>query len=138
MTIMFYPHEEDMQKGSAKDRLETLLEAAERYKTIMLDMVAKNMETTAAMAASNNRLSVPREVTHAFNWQEIAKMMREIREMPETNHASRASKADHLTKLAEIYEVLRAAKMPKLEAVRLALVNEANQLRSASSSSQVA
>ena len=134
MAIMFYPHEEDMQNGSAKERLDMLLEAAERYKAITLDMAAKSIETPGAVSA---KLAVPREMTHAFNWQEVARMLREIREMPEANQSSRVSKADHLTKLAEIYEILRAAKMPKLEAVRLALMNEANHLRG-SSSSQVA
>ena len=97
-------------------------------------LAAKSIETPGAVSA---KLAVPREMTHAFNWQEVARMLREIREMPEANQSSRVSKADHLTKLAEIYEILRAAKMPKLEAVRLALMNEANHLRG-SSSSQVA
>jgi hypothetical protein len=35
--------------------------------------------------------------------------------------------------LASVYEVLRAARMPKLEAVRMALMNEATQLRSVGS-----
>jgi hypothetical protein len=52
--------------------------------------------------------------------------------LPEHNQASRLTKAGYLAKLAEVYEVLRGAKMPKLEAVRLALINEANQLKSAS------
>ena len=42
---------------------------------------------------------------------------------------NKLAKADHLKKLAEVYEVLRAARMPKLEAVRLALMNESMQLR---------
>lgn len=127
MNIMFYPHEDDMQNGSTKDRLDTLLEAAERYKGIVLDITSKDSDT-----ASSTKLSTPREIAHAFNWQEVAKILREIREMPEINQSSRETKADCLNKLAEIYEVLRAAKMPKLEAVRLALVNEAKQLHRAS------
>ncbi len=34
-----------------------------------------------------------------------------------------------LTKHADVYEVLRGAKMSKLEAVRLALISEAAQLK---------
>jgi hypothetical protein len=126
MALMFYPHEEDIQNGTIKEKLDILLEAAERYKATVLDVNQGSVGKT---------ISVPREMTHAFNWQEIAKILREIREMPEANEATRVTKADCLMKLAEIYEALRAAKMPKLEAVRLALVNEANQLRAASNSS---
>ena len=72
---------------------------------------------------------IPRDMTHAYNWDELAKVMREIREMPEANSAAKLVKAGRLTKLAEVYEVLRGAKMAKLEAVRIALMNEANQLK---------
>ena len=71
----------------------------------------------------------PKEIKVAFNWQEVAKLMREIREMPENNASSKATKADRLTRLSEIYEVLRGAKMPKLETVRASLLGEANHLR---------
>jgi hypothetical protein len=133
MAIMFYPHEDDIQNGTIKEKLDILLEAAERYKSVILDTAAKQAEV-----AGDGKLSIPREIAHAFNWQEIAKILREIREMPEINQSGRVTKADYLNKLAEIYEVLRGAKMPKLEAVRLALVNEVNQLRRASGASQVA
>ncbi|HLB57552.1 MAG TPA: hypothetical protein VJL60_01930 [Gammaproteobacteria bacterium] len=130
MGMIFYPHDEDLQTGSIKEKLETLLEAAERYKAVILDLAAKNTEGGVAVSVKR----APREMTHAYNWQEIAKVLREIREMPEANKSGRLLKADSLTKLAEIYEVLRAAKMPKLEAVRLALVNEATQLKGAGTS----
>ena len=133
MALTFYPHEDDLKASPILEKLAVLLEAAERYKAIILEIAAKNVDVTA----ETKKRMVPREVQHAFNWEEIARLLRELRNLPESNHASRMTKADHLTKLAEIYEVLRAAKMPKLEAVRLALVNEAAQLRG-TSSSQVA
>jgi len=127
MAIMFYPHEEDMQSGTIKEKLELLLDAAERYKAVVLDTATKNTEVSDP---SGGRLvAVPREMAYAFNWQEIAKLFREVREIPESSQTTRVTKADYLAKLAEIYEILRGAKMPKLEAVRLALINEANHLR---------
>lgn len=126
MPITFYPHEEDIAPGTIKEKLETLLNAAERYKSAILDVAAKTAEVDATKA----RLT-PKDIAHAFQWQEIALLLRQIRELPENNPATRQTKIEHLTKLAEVYEMLRAARMPKLEAVRLALINEANHLRSA-------
>jgi hypothetical protein len=126
MAIMFYPHEEDMESVTLSIRLERLMEGAERYKSIVLETATKSAETNADSA----KRMLPRELTYSYNWQELAKLLRELREMPEQNSANRLTKAGYLTKLAEIYEVLRSAKMPKLEAVRLALVNEASQLKS--------
>ena len=125
MPITFYPHEEDVSVGSIKEKLEILLVAAERYKSAILD-VTKSPEVAIDAKA---RLT-PKEIQHAFQWQEIALVLRLIRDLPENNQASRLTKIEHLTKLAEVYEMLRAAKMPKLEAVRLALVNEASHLSS--------
>lgn len=122
MPISFYPHPEDLQSGSVKEKLETLMEAAERYKAAVLDAAAKPVET-------NQKRLAPSDLTNAFNWQELAKMLRELRDLPEINQSSRLTKADYLNKLADVYEVLRGAKMPKLEAVRLALINEAKQLK---------
>ncbi len=127
MTIMFYPHEEDMESGAIPARLELLMAGAERYKAVILENAAKSAEVNLDPA----KRMTPRELTYAYNWQELARLLRELREMPEQNPASKATKAGHLAKLAEIYEILRGAKMPKLEAVRLALVNEVNQLKSA-------
>lgn len=126
MPITFYPYSEDLQSGSPKQRLETLMEAAERYKAAVLDAASKN----ADLAADPQKRSSPGELTHAYNWQELAKILRELRELPEVNQSSRLTKAELINKLAEVYEVLRGAKMPKLEAVRLALINEAKQLSS--------
>ncbi len=128
MPITFYPHEEDISVGTIKEKLEILLTAAERYKAAILDAATKTSEATMDAKAR----MAPKEITHAFQWQEIAFVLRQIRELPESNQANRAVKIEHLTKLAEVYEMLRAAKMPKLEAVRLALINEANHLRSTS------
>ncbi len=123
MAIMFYPHDEDVGSAAIPARLELLLAGAERYKSIIL-------ETTAKPVESDSKRMAPRELAHAYNWQELARLLRELRELPEQNQPNRLTKAAYLNKLAEIYEVLRGAKMPKLEAVRLALINEANQLKS--------
>jgi hypothetical protein len=123
MPLSFYPHDEDIGMSSINDRLEILMNAAERYKAIIMDAKSVYADGDAEKKVT------PKDLKVAFNWQELAKVLREIREQPEGNVSSRALKADQLTKLAEIYEVLRAAKMPKLEAVRMALMNEANQLR---------
>ena len=126
MPVIFYPHDDDIELGSLQEKLEVLMEAAERYKAAVLDSASPLLDT------EGKRRSTPREIGIAFNWQEIAKILREIREMPESNLSSKTAKGDRLTRLAEIYEVLRGAKMPKLEAVRIALMNEAKQLRGGS------
>ena len=127
MALTFYPHEDDLhQEARVEEKLDVLLEAAERYKAAVLEMAK-----TEVMPDSKKRVS-PREQTLAYNWEEIAKLLREIRELPESNKADKLKKANLLTKLAEIYEVLRGAKMAKLEAVRVALISEANQLRGGS------
>ena len=126
MAIMFYPHEEDIESSALPARLELLMIGAERYKSIVLETAAKSAE----VPVDPKKRNVPRELPYAYNWQELSKLLRELRELPEQNPAARITKSNHLAKLAEIYEVLRSAKMPKLEAVRLALINEANQLKS--------
>ena len=125
MAIIFYPHDDDLHTNSAGDKLEVLMGAAERYKAIILEMAAKTPE----LSAEQKKRNTPKEAEHAFNWEELAKLLRELRELPENNQTNRLSKAEKLQKLSEVYEVLRGAKMPKLEAVRLALVNEVKQLR---------
>lgn len=125
MPLTFYPYEEDIESSSMQEKIELLLDAAERYKAIVLETAAKPPETNGG-----KRRGTPKDISAAFNWGEIAKLLREIRELPEANQVNKIAKAEYLTKLAEIYESLRAAKMAKLEAVRLALINEASQLRS--------
>lgn len=124
MPIVFYPHEDDLENSSLQEKLEVILDAAERYKAIVLDVAS-----TPKAAADPKKRVTPKDLTAVFNWDEIAKLLKQIRELPESTTNNKIIKADRLTKLAEIYEVLRAAKMPKLEAVRLALMNEATQLR---------
>jgi hypothetical protein len=128
VALVFYPYSDDVQKGTLDERIALLMEAAERFKAVVLDTNTKT---------DNNDLGIkrttPRDLTATYNWEEISRVLREIRELPEINKADKAKKGDLLAKLAEVYEVLRAAKMPKLEAVRLALMGEATQLRSASS-----
>lgn len=123
--MTFYPHEDDVSSGTLEQRLDALMEGAERFKAAVLDAAEKPL--IAADAAK--RRTTPRGITVAFNWEEIARTLREIREIPESNSAQKLSKADKLMKLAEVYEVLRGAKMPKLEAVRIALVNEAAEIK---------
>jgi hypothetical protein len=121
MTLVFHPHPEDADKGSLMERIDVLMNAAQLYRASVLDLTAKNIEP--------KKITVPRELDISYNWEEIARVLRETRELPEGNKVDKERKSQLLTKLAEVYEILRAAKMSKLEAVRLALVSEANQLR---------
>lgn len=123
MALIFYPHAEDVQNGSLADRVEVLMDAASRFKAAVLEVKVD----VAAPDASKR--STPRDQAIAFNWEEIAVLLREIRDSAEASKTDKVKKADLLTKLADVYEVLRGAKMSKLEAVRLALISEANQLR---------
>lgn len=125
MSLSFYPHSDDLQNGTFEQRLDLLQEAAERYKAIITD-TSKTPQEEAV-----KKIATPRDQEAAFNWEEIARILREIRELPEMDKNDKRRKGNLLRKLAEIYEILRAAKMPKLEAVRLALISEASQLGSA-------
>lgn len=126
MAIIFYPHEDELESSTVVQRLEVLLESAERYKAIVLDLAGKGLEVVTG--DGERKAGTPRDITHSYNWAEIARLLGDIRALPESSTASKLAKADRLAKLAEIYEVLRGAKMAKLEAVRLALINEAKQL----------
>ncbi len=126
MALIFYPNIDEPLRGPTADKIDILMEAAERYKAVVLDEKSHLNEPGKPDEA---RRIAPRELTAAFNWSEAARVMREIRELAESNPQEKARKAEYLTKLAEVYEVLRAAKMSKLEAVRLALISEAKQLR---------
>ena len=123
MTVMFYPQEDELITSTLDQKLEVLLESAQRYKAFVLDASAKAVEGSGA-----KKRITPRDLTHAYNWEEIAKLLHQLRDLPENNPSAKLAKATKLKKLAEIYEVLRAAKMPKLEAVRIALMNESSQL----------
>ncbi len=127
MPITFYPQEDDMQ-ASVEDRLEVLKEAAERYKALVLDAGTPIIMSADSDSDAEKKILSPRNLRVSFNWQEMAKILREIRELTESNQTSKLTKAGYLKKLAEVYEILRGAKMPKLEAVRLALMNESEQL----------
>jgi biopolymer transport protein ExbD len=125
MPINFYPYEEDLKKDvnmPMEERIEILLEAAERFKAIVTD-------PSNVLVSENKQGTVPSDLKYAYNWDGLSQALREVRQLPEGNPNDKRIKSDRLLKLAEVYEVLRAAKMQKLEAVRLALVNEANQLR---------
>jgi hypothetical protein len=125
MALIFYPAIDDADRGTLQERIERLAESAERYKAVILDEASKPVVS----AETAKRLSVPRDQAAAYNWDEISRVLRLVREMPEGSRQDKFMKGEMLTKLAEIYEVLRAAKMSKLEAVRLALISEANQLK---------
>lgn len=127
MPLIFYPNPDDSQKGmlSLEERIEILMDAAERYKAVVLD----EKSAKEKLAEQATKLMVPRDMVAAYNWEEIAHVLRGIRDLPEANKPDKVKKAEMLTKLAEVYEVLRAAKLAKLEAVRLALISEATQLR---------
>lgn len=118
MPIIFYPHEDDTKKGTLEQRLEVLAESADRYKATVLDS-----------PASSERAHTPRDISISMNWDEMASVLKEIREMTESDEGDRHRKAHLLAKLADIYEVLRDARMSKLEAVRLALAAESQQIR---------
>src|SRR5438093_25150 len=120
MAIIFYPQEDDLIGSNTDQKLEVLLESAQRFKAIILDAANKPQ-----VASQERKQITPRDLTHVYNWEELAKLLREIRELPEGNPPAKVAKSLKLKKLAEVYEVLRGAKMAKLEAVRIALVNEA-------------
>jgi hypothetical protein len=128
MALTFYPHSDDAQKGTLDERVDVLMDAAQRYKAVILDLYNKENPEDIL----KKRQTVPRDMVAAFNWEEIARVLREVREMAEIAKSDKVKKSELLAELAEVYEVLRAAKMPKLEAVRLALISEANQLRGGS------
>lgn len=136
MPLTFYPHPDEAQKGTIEERIDVLMDAALRYKAVVLDTNTLSPSESHGKSENNGKRSTPREQIAAFNWEEIARVLREIRELPEADKQSKVKKGELLSNLAEVYEVLRSAKMSKLEAVRLALISEANQLRG--SSSQVA
>lgn len=128
MALIFYPNIDDhLTKGSLIERMDILMDAAYTYKSVVLD--DKHAKPVNSSETDKVKLSVPRDLIAAFNWEEIARVLREIRELPEGSKADKLKKSELLAKLAEIYEVLRTAKLSKLEAVRLALMSEANQLR---------
>lgn len=123
MPLVFYPPLDDIQQEEKpEEKIAILMEAAEQYKAAILEIVKKG-------TGDVKKQQTPREQLVAYNWEEIAKVLRQIRESPEITKEDKLKKANFLAKLAEVYEVLRAAKMAKLEAVRLALINEASQLR---------
>jgi hypothetical protein len=129
MALLFYGDpflEEGGTSSYMKERLEQLKESAERYKAVVLESTPKSS------VVDEHRSMLPKDLAISYNWEAIAIVLREIREMPENSGQARHSKAEHLMKLSEIYEILRAAKMSKLEAVRVALMTEANQLRGGS------
>ncbi|OGT55204.1 MAG: hypothetical protein A3F43_04680 [Gammaproteobacteria bacterium RIFCSPHIGHO2_12_FULL_42_10] len=136
MSLVFYPHIEDSNKGSLEDRIEMLIVAADKFKAVTLDVSTKAEPAPISPDGDPNKKNTiaPRDLQAAYNWAEIAAVLREVREILEVSPEGKARKGRLLTKLSEIYEVLRGAKMPKLEAVRLALVGEKTQVLGSSGS----
>ena len=136
MSVKFHPSLEDAAGShnlnySLEDRIELLASAAEKYKAEVMDMPARPV-------LEDDREFAPKDIPVAFNWGEMASMLVDVRDLPEGDEEARHHKSHMLKKLAEIYEVLRAARMSKLEAVRLALITEANQLKGDAKSPNVA
>lgn len=121
MTLTFYPHTDEVTRGTLKEKIEVMMEAAERYRIAIQDIAAKETGTTKIMS--------PKDLQASYNWEQVALILHRVRDLPESSKEEREIKADLLTKLSEVYEVLRSAKMSKLEAVRLALIGEAKQLQ---------
>jgi hypothetical protein len=121
MAVTFYPQEDG--GGSLLERIDVMMEFAQRYKASVLDS-----EVKVAITKDSKRVA-PKDQGIVYNWEVIEKILREAREYPEGTKTDRTAKAQCLTKLAEVYEVLRAARMSKLEAVRIALMTEASHLR---------
>src|SRR5690348_2984308 len=109
MPISFYPYEEDLRKEvnmPVEEKIEILLEAAERYKGVVLDV--------SQVAVTNSKSgTVPADVKVSYNWDGLAQVLREVRQMNEATPNDKRMKGERLLKLAEVYEVLRAAKMQK-------------------------
>jgi len=126
MPIIFYPQDDELESANTDERLEILLTSAERYKAAVLDTAVKYGGTSSTGAKAG---AVPRDIPMTFNWEYLSGLLRQIRELPEGAPSDRLAKAAKLEKLVGIYEVLRGARMPKLEAVRLALMNELTQIR---------
>ncbi len=121
MTLTFYPHTDDLTRGTLKEKIEVMMDAAERYRVAIQDIAAKEAGSAKTMS--------PKDLQASYNWEQAAIILHRVRDLPESNKDERQIKADLLTKLSEVYEVLRSAKMSKLEAVRLALIGEAKQLQ---------
>lgn len=126
MAVTFYPQDDELDSASVDQKLEIFLGSAERYKAAVLDT---SIKYGGAASGTVKGGAVPRDIPVSYNWDHLAGCLRQIRELPEGVPSDRLAKAMKLEKLAGIYEVLRGARMPKLEAVRLALVNEMTQLR---------
>ena len=75
MTMIFYPHDDDLESSSMEQRLEIMLTGAERYKAAVLDV-------TTDSALDAKKPMTPREVKNAYNWQELAKLLRQISKAP--------------------------------------------------------
>ncbi len=126
MAVIFYPHEDELESGSLDQKLDVLLESAQRYKAVVLDTSGQYKQSITG--TSEARRFAPKDIEYAWNWEGLAKVLREVRELPESSSSAKLAKGMKMHKLAEVYEVLRGARMPKLEAVRIALASEARQL----------
>ena len=69
MPLNFYPHTEDLESGSLQEKLALLMDAAERYKAIVLETTVKPSEE------NNKRRQSPRDLTVSYNWNEISRVL---------------------------------------------------------------
>ena len=95
MPLVFYPHADDTQKGSLEERIEVLMEGAERYKAAVLDVAAP----AAVTEETAKKRMTPREQAVAYNWEEVARVLREIRDLPEATIPNKARKDRKSTRL---------------------------------------
>src|SRR5690242_1371623 len=102
MPINFYPYEDDLKKDAGTpldEKIEILLEGAERYKATVMD--------AANAAVAESKLgAVPADIKVAYNWDGLAQILREVRQMGEGSPNDKRIKSERLLKLAEVYEVL--------------------------------
>lgn len=122
MSLVFHPTSNKLNQGTLEERLDCLKKGASEFKEI-------TNNTMPELLQKNHHARVPREQICAFNWDAIAKLLREIRALSENLTSEKEKKAKLLLMLAEIYAILRDARMNKLEAVHVALKSEAMQLQ---------
>lgn len=114
MALVFYPHEDDLATSTLPEKLEALMESAQRYKAAMLDMKTKKMATGAI---DLGKRSIPKDLEISFNWGELAIVFNKTCHLTEVTAVNKAAKVEALTKLKEIYEALHSAGLLKLEIV---------------------
>ena len=83
MALTFYPHEDDAERGSHAERINILLEAAERYKAAVLESKPAVAPEGATPEEVADKRTTPNDFMHAYNWSTIAGILEEVRSLPE-------------------------------------------------------